>query len=76
MEKEHTYIVEFKAFKTGQWYTKTTTTSKPAAFSVARIGNYGRACRLTDLTTGEVLFESDEEPDFKEVNGDVSKFSH
>lgn len=76
MEQEHTYIVEFKAFTTGQWYTKTTTTNKASAFSVAKIGNYGRACRLTDLTTGEVLFESDEEPDFKAVNGAVSKFSN
>ena len=37
------YRVEFKAFKTGQWYTKTETDSIAAAFSVAKIGNYLRA---------------------------------
>lgn len=69
------YKVEFKAFKTGQWYTKTITAHKPAAFSVARIGNYGRACRIIEVSTGKVLFESPEEEAFKAVNGDVSKFS-
>ena len=68
------YKVEFKAFISGDWYTKTDTDSKQAAFSVARIGNYGRACRLTDTEFGEILFESPEDPDFRAVNGDVSKF--
>lgn len=68
------YKVEYKAFKSGEWYTSMETDSKPAAFSVAKIGNYGRACRLIDTETNEVLFESQEDPDFKAVNGDVSKF--
>ena len=42
------YKVENKAFKTGKWYTKTETDSVAAAYSVAKIGNWGRAVRLTD----------------------------
>ena len=68
------YKVEFKAFTTGKWYTKTETDYKNSAFSIAKVGNYGRACRLTDNETGEVLFETNEDPDFKEVNGNVSHF--
>ena len=56
------YRVEFKAFKTGQWYTKTETDHIGAAYSVAKNGNYLRACRLTDLETGRILFESEEDP--------------
>ncbi len=68
------YQVQFKAFNSGEWYTKTDTDSKRSAFSVAEIGNYGRACRLIDTETDEILFETPEEPVFKAVNGDVSKF--
>ena len=68
------YNVLFKAFTTGEWYVKTDTDSRAAAFSVAEIGNYGRACQLVDTETGEILFETPEDPSFKEVNGDVSKF--
>lgn len=68
------YNVLFKKFTTGEWYTKTDTDNRAAAFSVAKIGNYGRACRLVDTETGEILYETEEDPDLKEVNGDVSKF--
>lgn len=68
------YHVDFKAFKTGEWYTKTDTDSIAAASSVAHIGNYGRACRLIDTESGNIIFETEEDPAFKEVNGDVSKF--
>ncbi len=68
------YNVLFKAFTSGEWYIKTETDSKAAAFSVASIGNYGRACRLIDTDSGEILYETPEDPDFKAVNGDVSKF--
>lgn len=63
------YRVENMAFSTGEWYTKTETDSKAAAFSVATMGNYGRAVRLTDTETGEVLMETPEDPDMKETNG-------
>lgn len=66
------YQVQFKAFKTGDWYTKTDTGSKPAAFSVASIGNYGRACRLIDTETGQILYETPEDPDLAAVNGNVN----
>lgn len=65
------YKVQFKAFKTGEWYTKTDTDSRPAAYSVAKVGNYGRACRLIDTETGDILFESDEDEGMKAVNGNV-----
>lgn len=45
------YIVMFKAFKTGEWYTKTETESRPAAYSVAMTSTYGRACKLIDTET-------------------------
>ena len=67
------YKVQFKAFTTGEWYTKTDTDSRPAAFSVAKVGNYGRACRLIDTETGDILFESDEDAGMKAVNGNVEK---
>ena len=67
------YNVLFKKFTTGEWYTKTDTDNRAAAFSVAKIGNYGRACRLVDTETGEILYETEEDPDLKAVNGDVSK---
>ena len=68
------YNVLFKKFTTGEWYIKTDTDSRAAAFSVAKIGNYGRACRLVDTESNEILYETVEDPDFKAVNGDVSKF--
>lgn len=67
------YNVLFKKFTTGEWYTKTDTDNRAAAFSVAKIGNYGRACRLVDTETGEILYETEEDLELKEVNGDVSK---
>ena len=33
------YKVEFKAFTTGDWYTKTNTASCASAYSVAKIGS-------------------------------------
>ena len=68
------YNVLFKKFTTGEWYIKTDTDSRAAAFSVAKIGNYGRACRLVDTESNDILYETEEDPDFKAVNGDVSKF--
>ncbi len=65
------YKVENKAFKTGKWYTKTETDSVAAAYSVAKIGNWGRAVRLTDTETGKVFFESEEDASMKEHNGYV-----
>ena len=69
MKNMKRYRVEFKAFKTGQWYTKTETDSIAAAYSVAKIGNYLRACRLTDTETGRILYESEEDPEMKKTNG-------
>ena len=67
------YQVQNKAFKTGEWYVKTETDSYAAACSVAKIGNYGRACKLIDTETGRILFESEEDAGMKAVNGNVSK---
>lgn len=62
------YLVERKAFKTGEWYNKTETDWKPAAFSVAKDGGWGRATRLIDRETGEILYETEEDPGMKELN--------
>ena len=42
------YKVEMRAFKTGNWYTKTETDYVRSAYSVAHYNNFGRAYRLTD----------------------------
>ena len=55
------YKVEFRALKTGKWYTKTETDSRPAAFSVAMVWRGGRASRLTDTETGKVIYEAGED---------------
>ena len=62
------YDVECKAFKTGEWYTKTSTDNKGSAFSVARL-NYGRAYRIKDNKTGEIIAEGDEDASMASCNG-------
>jgi hypothetical protein len=51
------YKVEFKALKTGEWYTKTETNHIGGAYSSARCNNLGRAYRITDTDTGDILEE-------------------
>lgn len=63
------YKVELKAFKTGNWYTKTTTNSIASAYSVASCHSYGRAYRIMDAETGRVLKESEEDASMAESNG-------
>ena len=67
------YQVQFKAFRTGEWYTKTDTDFVASAWAIAKIGNFGRACRLIDSQSGKVLYETKEDPDFKKVNGNIDK---
>ncbi len=55
------YIVEFKAFKTGEWYTKTETDHIASAHSVALVHSQGRAYRVTDTEEGRILSEGDGE---------------
>lgn len=59
------YIVEFKAFKTGKWYTKTKTDFKGPAISVARRESQGRAFRVTDTEEDRII---------EEHNGDASMY--
>lgn len=63
------YKVEFKAFKTGEWYPKTETDSLMAACSVATTANWGRAYRVTDTQTGEIIREGAEDASMAECNG-------
>jgi len=63
------YKVEFKAFKTGEWYTKTETDHLGSASTVAHYNSYGRAYRVTDTDTGRILEEADEDAGMKDVNG-------
>ena len=51
------YKVEFKAFKTGVWYTKTETDHIASAYSVAAVWSQGRAYRVTDTEEGRILEE-------------------
>jgi hypothetical protein len=53
------YKVEFKAFKTGEWYTKTETDHIASAYSVAAVQAQGRASRLTDTEEGIILQEDE-----------------
>lgn len=48
------YIVQMKAFKTGEWYDKTKTDSIAAAHSVATTSTWGRASRVIDTLTGAI----------------------
>jgi hypothetical protein len=59
------YKVEFKAFKTGEWYTKTETDYINSAYSVALVQSQGRAYRVTDTEEGRIL---------KEDGGDASMY--
>lgn len=63
------YKLEFKAFKTGEWYTKTSTDHLGSASTVAQFNSYGRAYRLTDTDTGRILWEADEDASMAESNG-------
>lgn len=51
------YFVEFKAFSTGEWYTKTRTNSKAAAFSVAKVESQGRSYRVRDTDTDTIILK-------------------
>ena len=48
------YHVEFRAYSTGEWYSKTKTDSYPAAESVCCHSN-GRDARITDTHTKKVI---------------------
>lgn len=63
------YTVEFKAFRSGEWYTKTETDSRMAACSVAATANWGRAYRVIDNETGDIIKEGDEDASMAARNG-------
>lgn len=63
------YKVEFKAFISGEWYTKTSTDNIGSAYSVADYNSYGRANRIIDTATGKVLREKPEDASMAEANG-------
>jgi hypothetical protein len=53
------YKVEFKAFKTEEWYTKTETDYITSAYSVAAVWSQGRAYRVTDSEEERILEEGE-----------------
>lgn len=59
------YQVQFKAFKTDEWYTKTETDYINSAFSVADVQSQGRASRIIDTEEDVIL---------RENSGDVSMY--
>lgn len=66
---EYRYLVEFKAFKTGEWYTKTRTDHLNSACSVASCNSYGRAYRVTDTVEDVVIREEGEDESMAACNG-------
>ena len=63
------YKVEFKAFKTGDWYSKTSTDYIHSAYSVAECHSYGRAYRIIDTTNETVIASKNEDDSMKLCNG-------
>ena len=51
------YRVEFKAFKTGEWYTKTETDHFNVACSVALVWSQGKEFRVIDTETDTIVKE-------------------
>ena len=63
------YKVEFKAFKTGEWYTKTSTDYIRSAYSVAECKSFGRAYRIVDSIPNEAIESKEEDASMKSCNG-------
>ena len=63
------YKVEFKAFKTGEWYTKTSSDNIGSACSVAECNSYGRAYRVTNTENGQIVKSKKEDESMKACNG-------
>ena len=72
--REPTYIVQFKAFKTGTWYTKTKTDYINSAYSVAACNSYGRAYKIIDSRTGTILKEALEDASMASCNGYPNRY--
>lgn len=66
--KQKRYIVQRRAFKTGEWYPKTETDSRPSAFSVAKY-SWGRASRIIDTETHKIIYLQDEDDSMAACNG-------
>ena len=54
-QKAARFEVQLKAFGSGEWYTKTTTDVKRVAYSVANTSTHGRASRVIDHLTDEIV---------------------
>lgn len=63
------YLVEFKAFATGEWYKKTSTNSKPATFSVAKVQSQGRSYQVRDTETDTIILKKKGEKTIYEQYG-------
>ena len=62
------YEVLRRAFSDGKWYTKTRTNSKRSACSVAKY-SHGRACKIIDTETGDIIYSQDEDASMAACNG-------
>lgn len=63
------YKVEFRAFTTGEWYTKTSTDNIGSAYSVAQYNSYGRAYRIIDTASDMIIKEEEEDESMAACNG-------
>lgn len=66
------YDVLCKAFKTGEWYNKTSTDNIGSAYSVAKL-SYGRAYKIIDTLTNEVIASKEEDESMASCNGYPNK---
>ena len=65
------YLVEFKSFKTHEWYEKKRKNSIGAACSVSSCDSWGRATLVIDTETGETIRETEEDASMATCNGYV-----
>ena len=63
------YKVQFKSFKSGEWYTKTSTDNIGSAYTVAAYNSYGRAYQIVDSVTSKVLQEKKEDKSMAKHHG-------
>lgn len=55
------YRVDWKAFISGEWYTKSETDNRGGAFSSAKVMSDGRASRIFDSEESRYIYEQEED---------------
>ena len=63
------YLVEVKPFQNDNWYIKTSTDYINSAYSVGACNTFGRAYRIIDTVTGDILKEVAEDSSMAACKG-------